>query len=156
MRTPVAIDDLGLQERRYAFQNLRTGGEPDQRILRQFIAVGPGQFSKLQSVLESGGQDGQFSFARYREWLDRRSEFYLPNDREAEVPPDLPQEPMQAMRRPAEGYESPQVFRSAAPNEPVGVPRRQVAIPSANGMLEIGDDDSDPPAVLRDLERRSR
>src|SRR5713101_4692340 len=37
-----------------------------------------GQFYKLASALESGGQEGCWTFGRYREWLDRRSDWYVP------------------------------------------------------------------------------
>jgi len=31
------------------------------------------QFAKIQTALETGGGDGSFTYARYREWMDRRT-----------------------------------------------------------------------------------
>jgi twitching motility protein PilT len=39
--------------------------------------VRQGQFYKLASALESGGQEGCWTFNRYREWLDRRTDWYV-------------------------------------------------------------------------------
>ena len=37
-----------------------------------------GQFFKLGTVLEGGGQDGSWSFARYREWLAAKTDWSMP------------------------------------------------------------------------------
>ena len=41
--------------------------------------VRTGQFSKVQTALETGGGDGSFTFSRYREWLEKRKDWYTPS-----------------------------------------------------------------------------
>lgn len=104
-----------------------------------------GQFSKIQTVLETGGQDGNWTFARYREWLDRRSDFYVPNDKDNDLPADLvaPEPPL---ARPPLSRPLPVAVRP-----PVAVTS---AVPAPGGVLEIFDDDADPAAILSELEKR--
>lgn len=45
------------------------GTQSVKTIVRQ------GQFFKLQTALETGGNDGLFTFARYREWMEKRSDW---------------------------------------------------------------------------------
>ncbi len=126
-------------------------------------AIRAAQWSKLQTVLETGGQDGCWTFGRYREWLDRRSDFYVPSERDAEPVPELPRTPpLDRPTRPAEpqygvedAEEAVQVVRQPAA---VPAPRRvePPKVREAASVLEIGDDDDDPLAILRELERRKR
>ncbi len=55
---------------------------PELEILRMTAAarslVRQGQFFKLQLVLDTGRKDGSWSFERYREWLDEKSDWELP------------------------------------------------------------------------------
>jgi twitching motility protein PilT len=53
-----------------------------------------GQFFKLVSSLETGASDGSFTFARYGEWLSRKTDFVHPSTTpeplvEAPAPPKL-------------------------------------------------------------------
>jgi twitching motility protein PilT len=45
------------------------GTQPVKAVVRQ------GQFFKLQTALETGGHDGLFTFARYRDWMDKRTDW---------------------------------------------------------------------------------
>jgi twitching motility protein PilT len=47
--------------------------------------VRQGQFFKLSSALESGGPEGCWTSIRYREWLERRTDWYLPSKGEAKA-----------------------------------------------------------------------
>jgi len=45
------------------------GTQPVKAVVRQ------GQFFKLQTALETGGNDGLFTFGRYRDWMERRTDW---------------------------------------------------------------------------------
>ncbi len=96
-----------------------------------------GQFSKIQSVLESGGLDGCWTLSRYRDWLGRRTDFYVATDNESEPAADLPPPP--ARDRP------PMPARAA--NAPV---------PRGDAGVLVLDDEDDPLAIIRALEGRGR
>ena len=96
-----------------------------------------GQFSKIQSVLESGGLDGCWTLSRYRDWLGRRTDFYVATDNETEPAADLPPPP--ARDRP------PMPARAA--NAPV---------PRGDAGVLVLDDEDDPLAIIRALEGRGR
>ncbi len=87
-----------------------------------------GQFSKIQSVLESGGLDGCWTLSRYRDWLGRRTDFYVATDNETEPAADLPPPP--ARDRP------PMPARAA--NAPV---------PRGDAGVLVLDDEDDPLAI---------
>ena len=55
------------------------GTQSVKAIVRQ------GQFFKLQTALETGGNDGLFTFARYRDWMEKRTDWQSPP---AETVPD--------------------------------------------------------------------
>jgi twitching motility protein PilT len=65
-------------------------GVPELEILMATTGVRSiirsGQMFKLASALETGGQEGSYTFSRYREWLARRNDMYVPQaaDFEAE------------------------------------------------------------------------
>jgi twitching motility protein PilT len=46
-----------------------------------------GFFSRLATAIETGGDDGMWTFDRYRRWLDRRSDWFFP-DRDLTTYPD--------------------------------------------------------------------
>lgn len=120
-------------------------------------AIRSAQWSKLQTVLETGGIDGCWTFARYREWLERKTDFYVASDRDA----DLPADPAPSDIGPA-GDPVPRHFiaerQVAVPpvRQPVAAPRPIAVAPPGGAVLEIFDDDQDPLAILSELERRKR
>jgi len=60
------------------------GSTATRAIIRQ------GQLFKLATVLETGGQDGMWTLDRYRAWLDRRTDWVIPDDiRQEALPLDL-------------------------------------------------------------------
>ncbi|MHC4942387.1 MAG: type IV pilus twitching motility protein PilT [Planctomycetota bacterium] len=57
---------------------------PVKHLIRQ------GQFFKLPAAMETGHQDGNWTFHRYEEWLDGRTDFYVPVAEDAlEAAPQL-------------------------------------------------------------------
>jgi len=102
------------------------GTQSVKAIVRQ------GQFFKLQTALETGGNDGLFTFARYREWMEKRTDWQAPTHETGsdEVAPE-------------EGHLPP--------------PRRAArtkagAAAQVGGALEIGPGDEDLARILSELE----
>ena len=90
-----------------------------------------GQFFKLGTVLDSGGQDGSWTFARYNDWLASKSDWSMPSE------------------APAEAVEAP---------APVAVPKpalvkKAVKVSPPPGVVEI-EDEEDPADILAQLNRR--
>jgi twitching motility protein PilT len=56
------------------------GTQSVKAIVRQ------GQFFKLQTALETGGNEGLFTFARYRDWMERRTDWQMPSPETEEIP----------------------------------------------------------------------
>jgi twitching motility protein PilT len=127
-----------------------------------------GQFSRLATALEGGGQEGQWTLARYRTWLDSKRDWVLPSDRSnepiaSEMASELVEEPMpmarelseSTVRRPAP---KPAVSASAAAKKE---PRREPPAASqapergGEGVLVIEDIDEDPAAILEKMQRGS-
>jgi twitching motility protein PilT len=96
-----------------------------------------GQLSKLQTVLESGAGESGWSRQRYRDWLQRKMDFYRP--KETDAPAELEMAaaalaPRAAAARPAKASE----------------PKKRAAI---EGVIEI-EEDIDPAAILSELSRK--
>ena len=114
------------------------GTQAVRAIVRQ------GQFYKLQTALETGGQEGLFTFQRYREWLERKTEWRSPAetaDPEPEAPsaapPGLPPPaPARAPRRP-----------------PAPAPKAVPARAADDGVIEIPSADEDLAGILSELEK---
>jgi twitching motility protein PilT len=102
--------------------------QPAKAYLRQ------GAFSKLQTALETGGAEGCFTFSRYREWMEKKTDWSTP--------------PAQADAReegPAAEAPSPAAKRAAR----VAPASRQ----RDDGVLEIGSADDDLARILSELEK---
>ncbi|MBL8951933.1 MAG: Flp pilus assembly complex ATPase component TadA [Myxococcaceae bacterium] len=98
--------------------------------------VRQGQMFKLATVIDSGGQDGSFSFARYGEWLEAKTDWSLEPER-VEAAAEAPQVaalPKVAAKVPA---------KAAAPKAPKA---------PSDGVMEI-DDAEDPADILEQLNR---
>jgi twitching motility protein PilT len=105
-----------------------------------------GQFFKLGSAVETGASDGSWSFARYGEWLSRKSDWHVP-------PP--PQVNVAAREAPAPFGEAPALppvgRPRVAPKRPAPRPAPTTRL-GEDGVLELGEED-DPEAILRELEQ---
>ncbi len=96
------------------------GTQSVKAIVRQ------GQFFKLQTALETGGNDGLFTFARYRDWMEKRTDWQTPP---AETAPD-------------------EIPAAEAPLPP---PRR-AARKTADVEMKISPGDEDLARILSELE----
>ena len=114
------------------------GSQPVKAMVRQ------GQFFKLPTALETGAAEGCWTFARYREWLERRTDWYVPG-------------PEPVVREPREG-EGRELVERGRPTRTAG--RRappaseQVVSEPRDGVLEIPSSEEDLSRILDELERR--
>ncbi|HME90917.1 MAG TPA: ATPase, T2SS/T4P/T4SS family [Myxococcaceae bacterium] len=105
--------------------------------------VRQGNFFKLTSALESGGPDGCWTWARYREWLARRSDWYSPAKEEPE--PERP-EPVDAPPLP-----HPPVAKA----KPQPGPRVDPGKTEEPGVLVISSPEEDLDSIVSEMERRA-
>ena len=114
------------------------GSQPVKAMVRQ------GQFFKLPTALETGAADGCWTFARYREWLERQDRLVRAIGR--------------ASAARAAGARAPRCSSNRRASRPAG--RRAAAeVPSdpgspQDGVLEIPSSDEDLARILDELERR--
>jgi twitching motility protein PilT len=94
-----------------------------------------GQLFKLGTALEVGGQDGSFSFERYTEWLEAKTDWSREIEQRAVVEASEPEPVPIAVFKPA----------AAKPK-----PKPQAPKKNADGVLEI-DDAEDPADILAQL-----
>jgi len=124
------------------------GNTPAKAVIRS------NQFFKLGSVLESGGGDGMWSFARYRDWLDHKTEWANPDERDATAPAELPPAvhaaPPVPLAPAAPRY--PRVTEAHAPAEVRHA--RPVAPESGAPVFELDEVAEDPLSILKELESR--
>jgi twitching motility protein PilT len=106
-----------------------------------------GQFSRLATAMEGGGQEGQWTWARYRSWVDARTDWIFPAPRsqelvaaESEPPRSGPAERALPVRQ--QDPKRPRALKPPAP-EPV-----------SDGALVIDDVDEDPASILEKLRRK--
>ncbi len=106
-----------------------------------------GQFSRLATALEGGGQEGQWTWARYRSWVDARTDWVLPPARSQEPVAVEPEPPRALVVEKAPLGPRPGPKRSRAPKQPA--PES-----SSEGQLVIDDVDEDPASILEKLRRK--
>ena len=121
------------------------------------------QFFKLQSAIETGAADGSWSFARYREWMDRRTDWHVPPAEPAPVPPE-PAVVEAARGELARGeLARGETARTEPPARPAQAPAARAATPARRaeptpatkpeGVLEIDSAEDDLEKLVRDLDR---
>ena len=100
--------------------------------------VRSGQFAKLNTAIQTGGEDGMWTFDRYRRWADERTDWVtkreaLTEDRE-ELAPALPSAPAPRPTTPS----------ATAPT----------AAPSSTGAIEIQGPDEDLDDIIQQMINR--
>jgi twitching motility protein PilT len=90
-----------------------------------------GNFSQLASVLQSGGEEGMWTFERYRRWMDQVNDWVRPPPAVPRKPPDL----AKSMPR------APAPARAAAP-APQSASVSRPAIP-VDGVIEVPAEEMD-------------
>ena len=127
--------------------------------------VRQGHFHKVATALETGGHEGCWTFSRYREWMESRTDWFLPSAAAPEPAAAEPERsplpaPVSAPKPPGPRAPVPAArpaTRPAAPSRPA--PDRQkdeARSPSATeeGVLAIDDADEDLDGILSELERK--
>jgi twitching motility protein PilT len=111
-----------------------------------------GQFYKLGTVLDGGGQDGSWSFARYCEWLEAKNDWVMPAEKPelSEVVAEPVVAALPVASRPAARPVA--VPKAVTAKKPAGVAPVKVGTPP--GVVEI-DDEEDPADILAQLDRSS-
>ncbi|MGA9525411.1 MAG: PilT/PilU family type 4a pilus ATPase [Myxococcaceae bacterium] len=103
--------------------------------------VRSGQFFKLQSAIETGASDGSWTFARYGEWLARKTDWAMPTQSDEPAPAALPEPEPLPMALPAQ-------------SKPRAKPApRPASHRDEEGVLVLSEEEEDPEAILRELER---
>jgi twitching motility protein PilT len=122
--------------------------------------VRQGQFFKLSTALETGGHDGCWTFARYREWMERRTDWYAwPTAGAMEGEGELATEPPRPVAPPPRPAAPPPL---TAAREPVRPARRgHPAGPAEpahreDGVFSIDDADENLEGILSELDRDRR
>jgi twitching motility protein PilT len=103
-----------------------------------------GQFGHLANVIQSGGEEGMWSFDRYQRWMEQHRDWVLPPK---VVPPPPPaRAPAPQAMRPVESPAAPTARMPLAP---------PVRIHEAADVTEIASEDlQDIAELARELERR--
>jgi twitching motility protein PilT len=129
------------------------GSTPVRSLVRQ------GHFFKLPSAIETGAADGSWTFTRYAEWLNRKTDWHLPSPAE-EAPAELPPAPVASLRAPAPAR--PEPLPRPPPPMPMPMPRPKRTVqddapprppPSDEGVFVIQEEEEDLSDILRQLER---
>ena len=114
--------------------------------------VRQGHFHKIATALETGGQEGCWTFSRYRDWMESRTDWAIP-------PPQAP------LPSPAAEPEAPPIAKGETSKIPAAAPRRpKPAVPAGTGkapadredVLAIDDADDDLEGIVSELERKRR
>jgi twitching motility protein PilT len=87
------------------------------------------EFFKIASVLETGAEHGMWTFPRYRVWLEKRTQWFIPNQSPEPTPADLPTPPHTPTHLSREKRLPP-----ASP--PTAAPRGRVEIEPVEGGLK--------------------
>jgi twitching motility protein PilT len=110
--------------------------------------VQQGHFFKLATALDTGGREGCWSFSRYREWLEKRTDWWVPS---ATPPEPASSEPAQQPLALPSSAPRPQTAATTPRRPPRRGPERA---PEEGGVIEIGEADDDLVRILSELERK--
>ena len=127
---------------------------PVKSLVRQ------GQFYKLASALETGAADGSWTFARYAEWLARKTDWTLPSATPEESPaaPEAVAvhtfEPraVPVARLPAAARPAP-AASPAKPRRPLSVAKPSEPRAAEDGVFVIPGEHDDLLSIIRELEK---
>jgi twitching motility protein PilT len=125
--------------------------------------VRQGQFFKLSTALETGGHEGCWTFARYRDWMEKRADWYAwPTAPTADPVDDAVAEGPGVA--PARAASAPAPVPPPRPGPPAEEPRRAPRgtappartaerPPPEDGVFSIDDADENLEGILSELDR---
>jgi len=97
------------------------------------------EFFRISSVLETGGDAGMWTFPRYRSWLEKRTNWRLP-DQQKEPPDSEPEDlPVQPAVAPSPPVRSPAEL----------APASRAPAPDGTGRIEIEPDETPFGKILK-------
>lgn len=91
-----------------------------------------GNFSQIANVLQSGGDEGMWTFDRYQRWMDQMTEWVRPA-------PDAP--PYGSPERKPSANAAP--IAKATPAKTLGSPPSRATLPPAEDVIEVPSDEMD-------------
>jgi twitching motility protein PilT len=97
-----------------------------------------GEFFQINSVLETGAEQGMWTFARYRNWMTNRRDWYVPG-RDPTEP--IPEEPVLTKMSSAP--------KAAMPSQKPAEPIVKKAVSSPGTRIEIEPDESEFGKILK-------
>jgi twitching motility protein PilT len=120
-----------------------------------------GRFFKLNDVIQTGVADKMWSFDRYRQWIDARSDWYLGGTDEPDLSVDIPpafngfnllHQPDQRKPQPLKHEQVISTPGTEKREEFPSNPKKSVRVEEEYGYYEIIDDRNDSMEdILRDL-----
>ncbi len=100
------------------------------------------EFFKIASVLETGAEQGMWTFARYRTWMENKRDWYIPNRESGDFPVEEAVQPRSAppvkLSTPVSSMQEKKIER------PTGKPAA-----SGRTLIEIEPDDSEFGKILK-------
>jgi twitching motility protein PilT len=111
-----------------------------------------GKFFKLSDTLQTGAGDKMWSFQRYKEWLENRTDWYIPSERAG-------LEPVEILKSSDDAESTGDLLpsrhrRRRQPDSrvPQKLPQREKHVPESDGPYEIDEVDS-LDDILRELDK---
>jgi twitching motility protein PilT len=111
-------------------------------------AIRAGQFSQLANVIQTGGEDGMWTFDRYERWMEQRRDWSRPP-----APVAVAGEPIasQHLFAPTRGPTAPSPKSPLKASRPIAAP-----VAGENGPIEIAiDEDADLTELAKRVEQRT-
>ncbi len=99
------------------------------------------EFHKIISVMETGADQGMWTFARYQAWMASRRDWHVPSREALDSPADVPLAVRPALPVKPMARHAPPDVSSAASKKP--------ASPSTSGRIEIEPDESEFGKILK-------
>ncbi|MDA8137728.1 MAG: ATPase, T2SS/T4P/T4SS family, partial [Desulfobacteraceae bacterium] len=123
-----------------------------------------GKYSKIEDVLQTGSEEKMWSFQRYREWLNKRGNWYLPKNDAVEKPIELSRNDENLHGEKMMKAESPAKTKISNPGKPAPkaanaskpvAPNKRISEskPDQNEVYKL-DEPEDLDSILKMLEKR--
>lgn len=109
-----------------------------------------GEFFKMMSCMETGAEQGMWTYARYRTWLDAKTSWTIPG---AEIDED-PATDMPAVEETRAALPLPTVTKRVAPTTAEEIPVTPTAVRSKSGRMEIEPEEGGLDAIISKLKTK--
>ncbi|MBC7397814.1 MAG: Flp pilus assembly complex ATPase component TadA, partial [Bdellovibrionales bacterium] len=109
-------------------------------------SIRSGAISQLTSAIQTGGDDGMYSFDRYRRWVDQKKDWVSP----AQAAPLIDTTSLETAQVPADPARRPNASSSGR-SMLVSAPLSETSEGGASGRIEIEVDDADLERLARQI-----